>query len=93
MQTRDTVVQQIRLDMRNLVLAAAHVRDQPRADHLGRDASSSRPRTTCACRVDVNPTVTLNLLNALNAVLDGPQRADLDLGLVRDVSDEPLSRF
>ena len=93
MQLRDQVVQQIRLDMRNLVLAAADVRDQPRADHHRPRPSSSRPKRTCGCLSTSTTAVTLNLLNALTSRLDRPQLAHLDLGLVRDGPDEPLSRF
>ncbi len=68
MQNRDEVVQQIRLDMRNLVLWQRTFevnREQILSAATQLESSEEEVRVP----VDVNPTATLNLLNALNSVL------------------------
>ena len=70
MLTRDTVVQQIRLDMRKLVADPPAVRDQPRAvDHLLAAARAGRVRRAHRADATAGQSLTLYLLNALQAVL------------------------
>ena len=68
MQNRDLVVQQIRLDMRNLVLWQRTFevnREQILSAATQLESSEEEVRVP----VDVNPAATLNLLQALSAVL------------------------
>ncbi len=65
MLARDTVVQQIRLDMRQLVLAAADVRDQSRADHHRVAPARAGRVRTFGHRTDATAPVTLNSVATL----------------------------
>ena len=93
MQTRDTVVQQVRLDMRSSADPPA-VRDQPRAvDHLLATARAGRVRRPH--RLGRRGRHVADPLSAQrpSSCPDQPEFAHPDLGAVRDGPDEPLPRL
>ena len=71
MQTRDQIVQQIRLDMRNLVLWQRTF-EINREQILSAATQLESAEEDVRVPSDVNPAATLNLLTALNSVLDCP---------------------
>ena len=93
MQNRDPIVQQIRLDMRNLVLWQRTFEvNREQILSAATPARVVRGGSARACgRQPYRDTEPLDRHST--AVLDGPKRAHLDLGLLRDLPAEPLPRL
>ena len=88
---RDQIVQQIRLDMRELVAQWQRSSRSTASRFSQLRSRLEQAEEGCCCPAEARHAGDLNLLTALERVLFCPERADPDLGHLRDQPIEPLS--